>query len=91
MTTFAVITPTIGTEHLAQCILSVRDQDCRHYIVVDGKEHSRAINDVLMRVGLTDQIRIIWLEENIGKGWYGHRAYAAASFLVNEDVLCYLD
>jgi hypothetical protein len=31
------------------------------------------------------------LQQNVGKGWYGHRVYAAASFLVNEDVLCYVD
>jgi hypothetical protein len=31
------------------------------------------------------------LQENIGKGWYGHRVYAASSFLVNADIICYLD
>jgi glycosyltransferase involved in cell wall biosynthesis len=34
---------------------------------------------------------MIELEENVGKGWYGHRVYAASSFLVNADVICYLD
>ena len=34
---------------------------------------------------------MIELEENVGKGWYGHRVYAACSFLVNADVICYLD
>ena len=37
------------------------------------------------------QIKSIGLQENIGKGWYGHRVYAACSFLVNADVICYLD
>ena len=35
--------------------------------------------------------RMIELEENVGKGWYGHRVYAACSFLVNADVIVYLD
>ena len=25
------------------------------------------------------------------KGWYGHRVYAACGYLVNADVICYLD
>mgnify|MGYP001560897358 FL=1 len=89
--TFAVITPTIGSEYLGRCIESLRGQDCTHYIVMDGQEHFRKINKVMLEVGVTHQTKIISLEQNIGKGWYGHRAFAAASFLVNEDVLCYLD
>jgi hypothetical protein len=27
----------------------------------------------------------------VGKGWYGHRVYSACSFLVNADIICYLD
>jgi len=91
MKSFAVITPTIGSFHLRQNILSLRGQNCTHYIVVDGKEYLAEVNKILLGVGLTEQEKIISLEHNIGKGWYGHRVYAAASFLVNEDVLCYLD
>ena len=92
MTTFAVITPTIGTPELAKCIMSLRGQDCTHYIVVDGREHNSKVNKILVNeTGISHKERMIWLDENVGKGWYGHRVYAAASFLVNEDVLCYLD
>lgn len=91
MKSFAVITPTIGSDQLRQNILSLRGQDCTHYIVMDGSEHFAKINNVLVRAGVTQQMKIISLEENVGKGWYGHRVYSAASFLVNEDVLCYLD
>lgn len=91
MKSFAVITPTIGSEHLRQNILSLRGQDCTHYIVMDGREHFAKINNILVHAGITQDIKIISLEENVGKGWYGHRVYSAASFLVNEDVLCYLD
>jgi hypothetical protein len=94
MKSFAVITPTIGSEHLRQNILSLRGQDCIHYIVVDGREHWEKVNRLLLGpggVGLTQQEKFISLDVNIGKGWYGHRVYSAASFLVNEEVLCYLD
>lgn len=91
MKTFAVITPTIGTQFLGECIKSLRGQDCTHYIVMDGRENFAAINRVMLEVGVTQQTKIISLEQNIGKGWYGHKVYSAASFLVNEDVLCYLD
>lgn len=91
MKSFAVITPTIGSDTLATCIKSLRGQDCTHYIVMDGREHFAKINTVLLRAGITQNMKIISLDENVGKGWYGHRVYAAASFLVNEDVLCYLD
>jgi len=90
--TIAVVTPTIGKPELEQCIESLKHQDCVHYIIVDGSQYNAAVNKIVMRVGLTDKIKFIWLTENIGAGgWYGHRAYAAASFLVNEDVICYMD
>lgn len=91
MKSFAVITPTIGSEHLRQNIESLRGQDCTHYIVMDGKEHFARINKVVCYAGIDQRMKIISLEENVGKNWYGHRVYSAASFLVNEDVLCYLD
>jgi len=94
MLSFAVITPTVGSEYLRQNILSLRGQDCAHYIVVDGREHWEKVNKLLMSPGgpgLSQQERFISLDQNVGKGWYGHRVYAASSFLVNEDVLCYLD
>ena len=38
----AVVTPTIGSEHLSQCIDSVQNQtyeNLTHYIFLDGEEH----------------------------------------------------
>lgn len=91
MKSFAVITPTIGSEHLKQNILSLRNQDCIHYIVVDGKEHWDKVTDIILGMQLSEKVKFITLEMNVGKGWYGHRVYAASSFLVNEDILVYLD
>ena len=87
----AVITPTIGSEHLSQCLASVDKQtyeNLTHYIFVDGEEHRAKVEKQLE--GAT-RVKTILLEENVGKGWYGHRVYAASSFLVNADVICYLD
>lgn len=92
MKSFAVITPTIGSYHLKQNIQSLQDQDCTHYIVVDGAEHESEVDGILDEFDFTrSRLSFIILGRNVGKGWYGHRVYSAASFLVNEDVLCYLD
>jgi len=92
----AVVTPSIGSKHLLQCVESVQNQtyeDMTHYIFLDGNQYSEEVMQTLNKVqGLPKRpIRTISLEENIGKSWYGHRVYAACSFLVNADVICYLD
>ena len=87
----AVVTPTIASEHLAKCIDSVDKQtykDITHYIFIDGCQYEPKAREILVGSSKT---RMIELEENVGKGWYGHRVYAASSFLVNADVICYLD
>lgn len=93
MPSFAVITPTIGSPYLKQCVESLKNQDCTHYIVMDGKECFSKVQSILHSLDdeTTKNQRLITLEENVGRGWYGHRVYAASSFLVNEDYLCYLD
>lgn len=87
----AVITPTIGSKLLSKCLESVDKQtyeNLTHYIFSDGMENFDRI--AKLQVGAT-KTKNIALEENIGKGWYGHRVYAACSFLVNADIICYLD
>jgi len=91
MKSFAVITPTIGSKDLRKCIESLQDQDCEHYLFVDGVENLAAVQDILHSGSSHRRLHTNILTRNVGKGWYGHRVYAAASFLVNEDVLCYLD
>ena len=90
----AIVTPTIGSEHLAQCIQSVQNQtydDLTHYIFLDGEEHFSKTQMMVVDKDTNHPIKSIALQENVGKGWYGHRVYAACSFLVNADVICYLD
>jgi len=87
----AIVTPTIASEHLAKCIASVDKQtyeDIVHYIFIDGCQYEPKAREILVGSSKT---RMIELEENVGKGWYGHRVYAASSFLVNADIICYLD
>lgn len=86
----AVITPTIGSPLLDDCLESVSKQtygNLTHYIFIDGWDHQRKIQDKLS----TYKTKVVILEENVGKGWYGHRVYAASSFLVDADIICYLD
>jgi len=92
----AVVTPTIGTKHFRKCLNSVQNQtyeDLTHYIFFDGDGVSKS--EICERAFFEESglrtITTIALKENIGKGWYGHRVYAACSFLVNADVICYLD
>lgn len=90
----AVVTPTIGGEHLRQCLRSVQNQtyeNLTHYVFLDGEQHFDNINPFLYEAAGKREIKTIKLEENVGKGWYGHRVYSSCSFLVNADVICYLD
>lgn len=87
----AVVTPTIGKKELAQAIASVDAQtyeNLTHYIFMDGIQYWKDIDEVIEGAS---KVKVVKLEDNIGKGWYGHRVYSACSFLVNADVICYLD
>lgn len=87
----AVVTPTIGTTHLSKCLESVDNQtyqNLTHYVFLDGEEHGK---NIWYQLEGASKVKTIRLQENVGKGWYGHRVYAACSFLVNADIICYLD
>lgn len=87
----AVVTPTIASQYLRDCVLSVQNQTYKnltHYIFIDGKEY---VEDVKKLTENLPNIKLVILEENVGRDWYGHRVYAACSFLVNADAISYLD
>ena len=87
----AVVTPTIGSKTLKECINSVDKQtydDLVHYVYIDGDQYTDTVYEDIV---CAPKVRTVRLEENVGKGWYGHRVYAACGFLVNADVICYLD
>jgi len=91
----AVVTPSTGSPDLKQCLSSVQEQtyeDLTHYVFLDGQEHYEKIHPMLYDASGKRTIKNVQLEENVGKGgWYGHRVYAACSFLVNADLIIYLD
>lgn len=90
----AVVTPTIGSDTLKDCLDSVQNQtyeDLVHYIFLDGEQNFSKIMAQGIKTPRKNPVKSIGLEENVGKGWYGHRVYAACSFLVNADIICYLD
>ena len=86
----AIVTPTIGKPELIDALTSVQKQtykDITHYVFVDGIEYEEHI----WKLQIPENVKFVRLDENVGKGWYGHRVYAACSFLVNADVIIYLD
>jgi glycosyltransferase involved in cell wall biosynthesis len=90
----AVVTPSIGSEHALQCFRSIQDQtyqNITHYIFMDGESYFDKILKTISNTPVRRPIKTIPMQQNVGKGWYGHRVYAACSFLVNADVICYLD
>jgi len=87
----AIVTPTIGNPKLLDCLNSVEKQTYKnitHYIFIDGCQYEPTVRKMIQPFPKT---RMVELEENVGKGWYGHRVFAACSFLVNADIIVYLD
>ena len=90
----AIVTPTIGSPALAKCLESIQNQDYEnltHYVFLDGEDHYDKITPQLKAVSGKREIKTVSLQDNVGKGFYGHRVYAACTFLVNADVIIYLD
>lgn len=89
--TVAVITSTIGRDHLRRAILSVAQQDypCRHYVFVDGEQHHEKARQILQEF---PHVCAVYLPMNTGSdGWTNSSINAIAPFLVQEDIICYLD
>ena len=90
----AVITPTIGTKHLAKCLDSVAKQtyeNMEHIIVVDGPDYIPKTQDMLAAVN-SSKGKVIYLPQNTGHSNYnGHRIYGAVPYLIDADYFIYLD
>lgn len=89
--TVAVVTSTIGRPELALAIKSVQNQTypCKHYVFVDGNIFWDKAKSILEQ--FPDVIPIC-LPMNTGKnGILNGAINAAAAFLVEEDIICYLD
>lgn len=95
MKSVVVITPTTGANELESCVRSVIQQDypnVEHLIVVDGAEHEKAVRDLLWRLDIDSPVTVLVLPWNTGQDkWYGGRVMAAASYIVNQDYVMFLD
>ena len=89
--TVAVITSTIGRPELTLAIESVQNQTypCKHYVFVDGNIFWDKAKSILEQF---PDVIPIYLPMNTGKnGILNGAINAAAAFLVEEDIICYLD
>lgn len=95
MKSVVVITPTIGSPELKDCIESVASQDYEnidHLIIVDGQEYAEAVNKIVSAVSVPKSPIVLVLPYNTGRGgWYGGRVMASSSYIVNHDYVMYLD
>jgi glycosyltransferase involved in cell wall biosynthesis len=87
-----VVIPTIGSALLADAIGSILTQTYKNItllVIIDGNEFSYQARLITDRY---PTIKVIQLPENTGSnGFYGHRIYAASSFLINTDYWIGLD
>lgn len=92
MKSATVVIPTIGSPTLDKAIASVVNQmhpNVKCWVVIDGPEY---VANTLAITQKYPQIEIMAIPENTGaNGFYGHRIYAAAGFLVNTDYVLFLD
>lgn len=87
----SVITPTVGTKYLIECIKSVANstyKNYRHIIVVDGKQYETKVKEI---VGDHD-VDIMVAPQNTGSdGRNGHHKYAALPYLCNTEYIILMD
>ena len=85
------MTSTIGRPELALAIKSVQNQTypCKHYVFVDGNIFWDKAKPILEQF---PDVIPIYLPMNTGKnGILNGAINATAAFLVEEDIICYLD
>lgn len=87
MKSVAVVTATTGRKELQQAINSVREQTypCRHYIFIDGEQASQ--NEFYVEGAEVCQLPV----RTGGNGMMNGGIVAASAFLVQEDMICWLD
>ncbi|MEG3967127.1 glycosyltransferase family A protein [Microcoleus sp. T2B6] len=96
MKSAVIITPTIGTAHLSSCLESVQKQNYKnlsHLIVIDGEDYQDIVFNIVKDFKSSHiPIHLITLPKNTGKyGFNGHRIYAGFSYLVEAEIIFFLD
>lgn len=97
MASVTVIIPTIGKpEHKDAVYSALQSRDSKNdvtpWLILD-KPELRIVMETGWKTFLNfDSMKLLVLPENTGaNGYYGHRIYAACSYLVNSDYIMYLD
>lgn len=92
MVSATVVIPTTGSDTLDKAISSVKSQtyqDIKCLVVIDGPDFTERAMKIIDRYS---DVMVLQLPENTGaNGFYGHRIYAASSYLINTDYVLYLD
>ena len=92
MNSATVVIAATGTPQLEDAVASVVNQthtDTRCWVIVDGPQFAERTLAITARY---PSVQTAVLPENTGaNGFYGHRIYAAASFMINTDYVLYLD
>jgi glycosyltransferase involved in cell wall biosynthesis len=85
----AVVTSTQGRDTLTRCIESVHNQTYKatHYVFAHGKEYSNKVQSLVS----DDTVAVYLPCANGGGGLAMAPVFAASPYLVNEDVIFYLD
>lgn len=90
-----VITPSIGSEHLSQCIDSMEAQTHKqltHLVVVDGSENYHSVIKQASSKHRSNRVNLTVAPYNTGAdGFNGQRIYAAYPHLVNADFVFFCD
>lgn len=86
----AVVTSTRGRETIRRAIGSVKSQTCqaRHYVFAHGKD----CWDAVKKNTVDCDVNVVYLPvANGGNGYAMAPVFAAAPYLIEEDVICFLD
>lgn len=91
-----IVTSTIGTEFLKQCIASVQYQkytNVKHVIIIDGAFYDEKVRAIVNEYkSPLIPLQIVSLPDNTGSdGRCGHHKYAAYSYLAVSDYIAFLD
>jgi glycosyltransferase involved in cell wall biosynthesis len=92
MNSATVVIAATGTPQFEDAVASVVNQthpNTRCWVIIDGPEFAERTLAITTRY---PSVQTAVLPENTGaNGFYGHRIYAASSFMVNTDYVLYLD
>lgn len=98
MKSVVVLTPSVGSPHLNQCIESLQQQSyarLEHVVVADGPEAATAVRQMELTWSSREvrhPLRFVYLPYNTGgKGYNGYKILAAFSRLISSDVVLFLD